>query len=487
MRQVGRRHRWVLAGGLAVVLAGCSWSSKPISLPPVPTPEAASPSAVESSAPGVGAPGLGDPYFPTYGNGGYDVTTYDLKVTLGPAAGHLSGDATITATAKQDLTRFDLDLHGLTVDSVTVDGAAATFTRTGDELVVTPAGKLATGKSFATRVRYAGSPEANRDPQLGSTGFLSSKGVTFVAGEPESATSWFPVNDHPSDKARYSITITAPNADNVISNGVLQGKETTGGQTTWRWSESAPMAPYLVTFAAGDLRIAESTHNGKPVRLAVSESVPQGLVDTAIAKTTAICDYFEQYFGPYPFDAYGAIVIDDPSVGFSLETQTRPTYTAMMLQDGDLDGVVAHELAHQWFGDAVSVAQWKDIWLNEGFATYAQWMWLEHTGNVSVKDTFERLWSSKSSPLWTVPPGDPGNQRVFNNSVYSRGGMTLEALRLTVGDDAFFQILKTWVTDHKFGNGSTPQFIALAEKISGKDLDQLFQQWLYGKTRPDHP
>jgi aminopeptidase N len=474
-------RRLLLLGVTAIVLAGCAAKpDKPIILPLPST-------VVESAGSGIGSAGLGDPYFPGYGNGGFDVGTYDLAIRYAPASGELTGVATITATAKAQLEQFNLDLHGLTVRAVAVDGKAATFRREADELIIGPSTAVRGGSSFTTRIEYAGKPASMTGPTLGSTGFLTANGVAFVAGEPESATTWFPVNDHPADKALYTVAITAPVGEQVMSNGVLTGKETKDGWTTWRWSESSPMASYASTMAIGDLRVDETTHKGRPVRIAISDSVPKGAVDTAVDKTTAICDFFEGYFGPYPFDAYGAIVIDDPRVSFSLETQTRPIYAVSMLRDGDAGGVVAHELSHQWFGDSVSIAQWRDIWLNEGFATYAQWMWLEHIGSTTVQQQFDREWSNEPSPIWNVAPGDPGKTRIFNGSVYRRGAMTLQALRLKVGDDAFFTILRTWAEEKRNGNGTTAEFVALAERISGKPLRPLFEAWLYGTKRPEHP
>jgi aminopeptidase N len=482
-------RRLPLFGGILVLLSACSLVPRPEhTAAPEPSPATfpATVNPVESSGPGIGSDGVGDPYFTTYGNGGYDVATYDLKIRYNPASGELVGSATITSAAKIDLKRFNLDLHGLTVGRVTVGGAPATFDRKGDELTVMPASQVPTGSSFTTIVEYAGRPGEVGASNLGDAGFQKANGVTFVAGEPESATSWFPVNDHPSDKAAYAIAITVPDGPDVVSNGVLLGKESKDGWTTWKWSVSSPMASYLATFAVGDLRVEESTHKGKQVRIAVADSISASQV-TAVDQTTEICDYFEQFFGPYPFDAYGAIVVDDPDLGFSLETQTRPTYAAAMVSDGDPRGVVAHELAHQWFGDSVSVAQWRDIWLNEGFATYAQWMWTDHTGGVTMEQQFDRQYSNALSPIWTVPPGDPSQAHLFHSSVYNRGAMTLYALRKAVGDDAFFRILKTWTSEKKDRNATTEDFVKVAERVSGKDLRPLFADWLYGKTRPAHP
>jgi aminopeptidase N len=480
-------RRLAVLGGIVVLLAGCSLVPRRDSNTPDPGPASFPPGAgaVESTGPGIGSPGIGDPYFATYGNGGFDVAKYDLKVRFTPTTGELSGVATLTSTAKFELRRFDLDLHGLTVSTVSVDGAAATFEREGDELVISPATPVKSGSSFTTTIGYAGKPGGVGASNLGDAGFKKAHGVTFVAGEPESATSWFPVNDHPSDKAKYAIAITVPDGQDVISNGVLAGRDVAGGWTTWRWNVTSPMASYLATFAVGELRVMESTHKGKQVRIAVAETIPAAAV-ASVEETTAICDYFEGFFGPYPFDAYGAIVVDDPDLGFSLETQTRPTYAVSMVRDGDSRGVVPHELAHQWFGDSVSVAQWRDIWLNEGFATYAQWMWVEHTGGPTIEQQFDRQYKIELNPIWQVPPGDPSQAHLFDQSVYVRGAMTLYALRQQVGDDTFFKILKTWTAERKDGNATTEDFVKLSERVSGKSLRTMFADWLYGSKRPAH-
>ncbi|NUR47199.1 MAG: M1 family metallopeptidase [Hamadaea sp.] len=471
-----------ITGLLAIALVGCQAVGKdPVTLPSMPTPV-----APESVTQGVGSAGLGDPYFPTYGNGGYDVETYDLAIKLA-ADGGIEGVATLTAKATAALQQFNLDLRGLTVSSVQVGPDAATFRRDGDELVVQPKVALTAGAGFTTTVRYAGKPSEISSLTLGQTGFRRINGVEYMAGEPESASTWFPVNDHPSDKAKYTLAFTVPDGEEVISNGTLAKKESSGGWTTWRWTVGSPMASYLTTFAVGDLKTVESTHNGKPVRIAIATSITDPQVAAAVGKTTAICDYFEQYFGAYPFEAYGAIVVDDPELGFSLETQTRPIYPASMVDNGDQGGVVAHELAHQWFGDSVSVKQWADIWLNEGFATYAQWMWQEHSGGPSISDQFERQYRNELSPIWRTPPAEPGATKVFSSSVYQRGGMALHALRLKVGDEKFFSILKTWAAEKRDGNGTTSEFQAVAERISGQSLQALFQDWLYDADRPAHP
>ena len=268
-----------------------------------------------------GADGIGDPYFPRYGNGGYDVGHYALKVRYDPAADQLSGTAVITAKATADLSRFNLDLAGLTVRQVTVDGRAARHERTGDELVVTPASGVPTGVTFTVQVTYDGKPAGLSRPGLGATGFLHTTDGAIAIGQPESATTWYPVNDHPLDKATYAIEITAPEPLAVLSNGVLAATTRSAGWRTARWEVRSPMASYLSTLAIGDYRVVVGRHKGKPMVTAVAASLPRGPADTAIARTGEVADFLEQRFGPYPFDSYGGIVIDDERVAFALETR----------------------------------------------------------------------------------------------------------------------------------------------------------------------
>jgi aminopeptidase N len=478
------KDRRLIAAALALVLAVAGCTSTDTTISPAPSVSASS-----SAGPfGPGADGLGDRYYPKAGNGGYDVGNYDLDVTYDPATDVLDGVAAITATATANLTSFNLDFVGLATTSVTVDGATARSEQQDGELVVTPSAHIAQGSSFTTKITYAGVPKGFRDPELGDVGFLSTPDGAIAIGEPEVAASWYPVNDHPRDKATYTIRITAPDGLAALSNGVLKEKKAAAkaGFTQWTWAESKPMASYLATMVVGTYRVVESTHDGLPVVLAVHTSLPT-TVDDTLARTPEIIDFLESEFGPYPFDALGGIAINDNRVRFALENQTRPIYAASFFSGGgDASWVVVHELAHQWYGDSVSVNEWNEIWLNEGFATYAEWLWGETKGS-PAQTQFDKIFNNANNPMWTVAIGAPGKAQIFDQAVYMRGAMTLHALRVTVGDDAFFKILKTWAQEKQDGNATTAEFIALAKRVSGQDLDQLFNDWLYGDVRPPRP
>ena len=470
--------RRVLALLAVAVLGACSGSDGG------PKPSVSSASAAQ---PGFrpGAPGAGDPYFPTYGNGGYDVAGYELDLRYDPRTGELGGSATITATATQDLSRFNLDLAGLTVTGVRVEGAAATARAEGDELVVTPATGIVRGTAFSTVVRYHGKPARLPNKTLGEGGWLAMEGGAVALGEPESASTWYPVNDHPSDKATFALAMTVPDGVEVISNGVPGPRASTGGWTTWRWTESAPMASYLSTVVIGQYRITTSTHDGKPMVVAIPDSLPaDGPAARSVARTGEITDFLATKFGPYPFDSYGGVVVDDDRIRYALETQSRPVYGAAFFDGGPNDRVIAHELAHQWFGDSVALGRWQDIWLNEGFATYAEWLWEEHLGRFTARQSFDRAYNSFD---WQQAPGDPTPDRLFGDAVYTRGGMTVFALREKIGPPAFDRLVREWIADHRNGNATTADLIAAAEQVSGQQLDGFFEAWLDGTTRPPAP
>ena len=197
--------------------------------------------------------------------------------------------------------------------------------------------------------------------------------------------------------------------------------------------------------------------------------------------------FFETKFGRYPFGSFGAVIDDDEDAGYALENQTRPIYSGI-----PSDSTVAHELAHQWYGDKVTPKQWKDIWLNEGFATYAEWLWDEHHNpgieSLTVPKRFAALYVDADNPAWTgVMPADPGPAGLFDAPVYDRGAAFLYALRLTIGDRDFDRLLRQWAARSANTPATTDDLKALAERVSGQQLDDLFQDWLYTPGRPADP
>lgn len=444
--------------------------------------------AIPASAaePAPGAPGIGDSYYPSYGNGGYDVSHYDLRLKYQPTTDRLEGTATVVATAKQDLSRFNLDF-ALDVREVLVGGKKAAFTKSGDhELEITPPAALDSGRSFTVVVRYSGTP--SKVEAGGFTGWQRTPDGGVAANEPESAWWWFPSNDHPLDKATYDVSVAVPDGTQAISNGTLASSSSQLGWTRYNWRSSKPQATYLATLAVGKFDITkDTTAGGLPVINAYSKDLGEnaGAARASVERTAEVADWESTVFGPYPFEALGGYV-PNVSAGFALETQTRPFYGPKKFAKGSNVSVVVHELAHQWFGDSVSLKDWRDIWINEGFASYAQWLWSEKEGEGTAQELADYTYADypADDPFWKVEPGDPGAANQFHEAVYDRGALALQALRNRVGDKAFFAILKGWTAEHRYGNASVKDFVAYAEKVSGKPLATLFDTWLFTPSKP---
>jgi aminopeptidase N len=427
-----------------------------------------------------GSAGLGDPFFPLAGNGGYDVAHYGLKLRYDPATRQLDGTAAILARATQNLSRFDLDLRGFRILRLLVNGRSASFTRRGQELVITPQRGLRDRRLFTVLVHYAGTPAVVTDPDESIEGWVPTSDGAFVVGEPQGSPAWYPVNDNPRDKATYTFSVTVPKGITAMANGVLASRTTKGGKTTFVWRERFPMAPYLATSTLGRFDLKQfRLRNGLPVYIAVDPTLPDMPV---LDKLPDIVRFYTSIYGPYPFDAVGAIVDDAPEVGYALETQTKPVF------DSPPDETtLAHELSHMWYGDSVTLRQWPDIWLHEGFATWSEWIWSEHQGERSAHDIFQELYATPASDtdFWAPPPANPGEAaNLFDGTIYDRGGMTLQALREKLGDRVFFRIMRDWARQHRYGNATTHQFIALAERDSGRNLRHFFDVWLFQPAKP---
>ncbi|MFJ7125293.1 M1 family metallopeptidase [Streptomyces sp. NPDC098101] len=433
-----------------------------------------------------GAPGIGDSYYPASGNGGYDVSHYDLRLKYEPATDLLEGTATIVATTKQNLSRFNLDL-GLKVSEVRVNGRVAKFAASGDhELEVTPAVPLEKNKEISVVVRYAGKPSEFKVDGWSAWARTPDGGV--AAQEPDSAAWWFPSNDHPLDKATFDVSVSVPAGHQAISNGVLQSQSTALGRTRFNWRSDKPQATYLATLAVGKFDITtDRTANGLPVLNAYSKDLGAnaGAARASVERTAEVTEWLETVFGPYPFNALGGYVPNVTS-GFALETQTRPFYSPRQFANGANVSVVVHEQAHQWYGDSVSVRDWKDIWINEGFARYSQWLWSEKEGEGTTQELADYVYALRGAddPFWTVKPGDPGPENQFHGAVYDRGALALQALRNRIGDEAFFAILKGWPKQFAHGNARVADFVRYAERVSGKPLAELFDTWLYQPSKP---
>ncbi len=415
----------------------------------------------------------------------YDVQSYDVdaSVTI-EGDDHLDATATVVAVADAPLGRVELDLVGLDVDEVLVDGTAAEFARPDGLLSITPTTSIDAGATFTVEVGYSGDPSQEDDPAEAledGGGWLDLGDYSVVVAEPTGARTWLPSNDVPSDKATVSVSVDVPAPLVGVSNGTLVDQRADeSGTRSFRWESDEPMAPYLITVAVGDFELRPRTTSAG---VDVLDAIPPGhdVAASSLELTDAVLAFFGERFGPYPFDSVGGIVVPGMPPT-ALETQTRPVYSVDSLTT-DLGGqLVAHELAHQWFGDVVTPETWQDIWLNEGPAVYSQWLWFESMGGPSVVESARASYDPDDEAL-DIPPADPGDD-LFGASVYERSAMFLVELRELIGVDALHELLRTWVADHRYGNATTEQFVELAGRIHGSSIEVLSDPWLYGDELP---
>jgi aminopeptidase N len=425
-----------------------------------------------------------DSLFPEVGSGRYDVKHYAISLTYRPS-GKIKAKTTITAKTKKPLKSFSLDLEGLTVDTVQVNGHTADFSRRDNKLIIKPATVL--DGRFSATITYHGKPVTHIDPDGAQDGWVPTKDGATVLSEPVGAMTWFPNNNTPRDKATFDMKITVPSKLEVAGSGDLRSVRKHKGQETWRWLQPYQQATYLAMISIGNYDVYHSTMittTGRTLPIWSFIEPKFGKLEDQRALIPKIIRFEERKFGPYPFNSAG-IVVKDTKVGYALETQNRPVFDEA---PDDLTNV--HEWAHQWYGNSVSLSDWGDIWLNEGFATYAEWLWDAAHGGPSTAAKFQQEYDDHpanppKNNLWSPAPAaltDPAD--LFGPWGYLRGSMTLEALRQTVGSHDFFVILRKWAQQNEYGNVSTPEFIALSERVSGQDLDAFFKAWLYVAEKP---
>lgn len=436
-------------------------------------------SAVAAARPVPGGPGAGDSLFPLAGNRGYDARHYHLRLSYHPATGVLHGRATILIRTHRDLSSFNLDLEGLRVRKISVDRAAAQWSRPrGHELRIQPSTPLRARGRHAVTVAYAGVPRTHIDADGSEDGWVPTGDGAITVNEPVGAMTWYPVNNTPRDKATYRISIQAPRRLTTVSNGNRVDRTVHGTRATTVWREQDPMASYLTTVAIGRFDVVRGRAVGVPLRSYVDPGI-NGASATA-RKVGRVLRVWQRRFGPYPFTS-GGLIIDRADFGYALEVQTRPVFP---FNPGQL--TLVHELAHQWFGDSVTNRDWSDIWLNEGFATYAEWLWQARRNPGAPHRNFVELYRKPAdSSLWSPPPARPGSpENLFGSPVYNRGAMALQALRERIGSADFFTVLRRWAREHRYGNVTTQQLKRLAEQVSGQQLDRLFHVWLYRDGKP---
>ena len=431
-----------------------------------------------------GSASAGDPYIPTSGNGGYSAEHYDLNLDYRVATNRLNATATITARASMRLDRFSLDFAGLSMEKVTVNGARpAKVTHTARKLVITLASPVEAGAVFEVVVRYRGAPHPVRSP-WGDVGWEELDDGVLVSGQPCGAPSWFPCNDHPSNKATFRITVGCESGYTVVSNGALSAQTSRSGRTSWTFDVFEPMATYLATVLIGryrrrDLAAAPVAHSLYfPARLATR-------VGTDFARLTEMMTFFADRFGPYPFASYSVVVTDD-ELEIPLEAHGLAVFGSNHV-DGNhgSDRLIAHELAHQWYGNSLTVARWQDIWLQEGFACYAEWLWEEERGGRTA-DQLAALHRGKIQDLpRDIIVGDPGPHAMFDDRVYKRGALALHAIRKSLGDQSFFSALRAYTAARRHDHVSTEDFIEFfAEHTGSRAIGGFVARWLLERALP---
>lgn len=427
-----------------------------------------------------------DPYTPHSGDLRFHVREYQLNLRYRVRTNRLDGEVTLLAVADANTTSIRLDLVGLHADRVRVDGEKRTTFRQGQRgLTITPAKPLKAGQQFRIEVRYAGSP-GPRPSRWGQLGWEHLTDGILVASQPIGAPTWYPCNDRPADKALYRIEITLDAGYTVAATGALRSQEASSGRVTWTFADDLPTASYLVALHIGRYRI-EPLELGDVPGSVYFPAPLRAQVRADLAPLGSMMRLFTDTFGPYPMQRYDVVVTED-DLEIPLESQGMAVFGANHLDGhGASERLVAHELAHQWFGNSVGLERWSDIWLNEGFCCYAEWLWSEASGKASCDQLADRFHASLARLPQDITVGDPGATLMFDDRVYKRGALTLHAVRQSVGDAAFFTAVRRWVAERRQATGTTADFIELASRSTGRHLAPLFDAWLFQRTLPELP
>jgi aminopeptidase len=427
-----------------------------------------------------------DPYLPGHGSRAWSVTHYDLELEYKVAGNRLDARARLGVVAAAEVTRISLDLARLRVSKVTADGRRVTrFRHHGGKLHVMFDAPLQQGDSVLVTVDYSGSPQPTRG-QWGDVGWEELTDGVIVAGQPDGAPSWFPCNDRPNDKASYRLTVSAESAYLVVANGRLVDKQVGGSRTTWIYDQPQPMSTYLATVQIG--RYVEWSARGSAVPVAiVAPPSRRRAAEHDLGRQVQMLQVFQQLFGPYPFAGYTAVVTDD-DLEIPLEAQGLSIFGANHVdgQSGS-ERLVAHELAHQWFGNSLTVDRWQDIWLHEGFACYAEWLWAERADGRPAGAAAREAWERLAGLPQDLLLGDPGPELMFDDRLYKRGALLLHALRVSVGDDCFFDLLRGWTAAHRHGSVNTEMFMAHVAERAGAPAADALVAWLDELALPAFP
>jgi len=478
---VVRRQTAALAA-TALLLAGCtSETDHPGEPTPAPAPAPSSPRP--PAARGVSDP-VEDSVYPDVGDPGVDALRYDLDLSWDRDTRTLRGRETLRlrATTAADHLRLDLAAE-LTVRSVRLDGAEVGFEHDGKDLVIDT--DVTADRRYVVAIAYSGSPRPVPAPtqrsDFDATGWTTtSDGEVWTMQEPYGAYSWYAVHDQPSDKALYSFTISAPAPWVGVANGDLRARDTADGRTTTHWVLDEPAASYLVTIAIGPFAVTEdSSTSGIPITYWTPEGRP-GLVQR-LQQAPTVLAWLEDRLGPYPFATLGFLVVKSLS---GMETQTMITLGDTSYATGP--EVLLHELAHHWYGDQVTPRDWADVWMNEGMATYLQYVWEDEVGMASL-DVATAGWAAKDAQLRAAygPPADPEPESFAAPNVYTTPALMWHELRGQLGEDTFWRLVREWPASHDNGNAGYDDITAWWSERSGEDLSGFFDEWLLGDETPE--
>ncbi len=428
-----------------------------------------------------------DSYAPQSGDRSYDVESYDLSLTYRVRTNRLDGVATIVGIARESLSSFALDLVGLRTGRVRMDGALARFAAGPRVLRVTPGRTIAPGERFAVEVTYGGAP-APRRSRWGTVGWEELTDGALVAGQPIGAPTWFPCNDRPDARARMRMEITVDDGYAVAATGVAGATARRGGRVTTTFTSDVPTATYLAAVHVGRYRTRPLVGSGDGVIPPVSVTAPPALTsaaDRAFATVPDMLRLFDRLFGPYPQEACSLVVTAD-ELEIPLEAQGLAVFGMNHLVPA-AQRLVAHELAHQWFGNSVGLARWSDIWLNEGFACYAEWLWSEESGGTDVETCVAENYAGLVAKPRDLLLVDPGPDDMFDDRVYKRGAIALHAVRREVGDAAFFDLLRAWTAEHRHRLVTTDDFRRAVEAAGGGDAATVLSRWIDHRALPPRP
>jgi aminopeptidase N len=422
----------------------------------------------------------GDPYLPTSGNVGYEAQHYDIDLDYRVESNRLTASVVISARATQQLERLSFDVAGLIVDKVTIDGERPKkVTSTARKLVLVPVEAIAVGAEFEVVVRYHGTPHPLRS-EWGDVGWEELADGVLVASQPNGASTWFPCNDHPSDKATYDITVVCESAYAVVANGRLVTKTTSPSRSRWTFAVVEPMATYLATVQIGRYRTREL-----PGVILHAPAHLQRQAEVDFAPVGRMREVFDDLFGPYPFDGYSVIVTAD-ELEIPLEAHGMAIFGRNHVDGAHgSDRLIAHELAHQWFGNSLTVKRWQHIWLHEGFACYAEWLWSEASGGATAHELARKHLALLGQQPRDIVVGDPGPKLLFDDRVYKRGALGLHAVRREIGDAAFFDGLRALTEQHRYGHVEPEDVVAIfSASPRGAGVRQLIQRWIYERPLP---